>query len=294
MRAVALALFLLSGAGQALAAPMRLVDDIGATVVIGAVPQRVVCLSPGAVEIIYALGAEGQLKAVCGLCDFPPPAKSLPKVGDFLTVSVESVLGARPDLVVATGGVQKELVLRLRSSGVPVLVLYPHTVEGIIENILLLGRAMGKESEGKRVAGRIRGQIALIMGRSRQALGREKVRVYFEVSPDPLIAASSRGYVGELLFLAGGNNVVSGGLEEYPRISPEFIVSKDPEVIIVSHSASSAEALRMIKARLGWEKVSAVRNGRVYADLNMDLIMRPGPRVVTGLGLLSRRLSQAR
>lgn len=293
MRVAAAALIIFLGFGQASAATLRLVDDVGSTVVITGVPQRVVCLSPGATEIIFALGAGDRLKAVCGLCDFPPPARVLPKTGDFLTVSVESVLGARPDLVVATGGVQKEVVLRLRGSHVPVLVLYPHSVEGIIANIRLLGRALGKEGEAKQVARRIESQVAAITERIRKNKS-PRVRVYFEVSPDPLIAAGGMGYVGELISLAGGDNVVSGGDEEYPRISPEFVVSRDPEVIIISHATDSAKALEMLRARPGWEKVSAVRNGRVYADINMDMVMRPGPRVSAGLAQLNRRLAPPR
>ena len=270
--------------------PVHLRDDVGTDVEIRSRPGRLVCLSPGATEIIYALGEGGRLKAVCGLCDFPAEARHLPKTGDFLTVSAEAVMGARPDLVVATGGVQKELVLRLRASRIPVLVLYPHSVREIRGNILMLGRALGIEGRGREAADDFDARIAAVSGRAGRIKPADRKRVYFEISPDPQMAASDRGYVGELISLAGGNNVVSGGSEEYPRISPELVISRDPEVIILSHVTDSAEALRMLKARRGWSIVSAVKNGRVYADFNMDLVMRPGPRVADGLAMLNRRM----
>ena len=286
--AIMLSLPVLSGAAPGF--PVVIKDDVGTEVEIKRFPERVVCLSPGATEIIYAIGAGNRLKAVCGLCDFPPPARLLPKTGDFLSVSAESVMGARPNLVVATGGVQKELVLRLRASRIPVLVLYPHDIKGIRENMLMLGRALGLEERSRAVADKFAAQIDAVKGRAGRLKKAERVRVYFEISPDPQMAASDRGYVGEMISLAGGENVVSGATEEYPRISPELVISRNPEVIFLSHVSDSGEALKMLKARPGWGKVSAVRNGRVYADINMDLVMRPGPRVAAGLATLFSRM----
>jgi iron complex transport system substrate-binding protein len=294
---VVLGASLLAAASSTLAAPgfpATIRDDVGTEVEIKRWPERVVCLSPGATEIIYAIGAGNRLKAVCGLCDFPPPARLLPRAGDFLSVNAESVMGARPNLVVATGGVQKELVLRLRASRIPVLVLYPHSVGGIRENILMLGRALGVEAQAAKVAGDFGSRIAAVTTRAKMVRPGSRKRVYFEIAPDPQMAASDRGYLGEMIFLAGGRNVVSSDSEEYPRISPELVISRDPEVIIVSHAADSAEALRMLKARPGWGNVSAVRNGRVYADINMDLVMRPGPRVAAGLATIFSRIYPGR
>jgi len=275
---------------SASAAPIKVVDDVGTTMVVQSGPKRVVCLSPGAVEIIFALGEGRRLVAVCGLCNFPPETGKLPKVGDFLSVSAESVMAVRPDLVVATGGVQKELVLRLRALDVPVIVLYPHSLAGVSANMVLLGRILGVEKGGLELARRFESRCFAITSRAKRKASGPKPRVYFEVSPDPLVAASDRGYVGDLINWAGGSNIVTNVAEEYPRMSTEFVISRDPEVIILSHTSNPSQALQELRARPGWDKVSAVRNGRVYADINMDLVMRPGPRLASGLGLLHQRI----
>jgi iron complex transport system substrate-binding protein len=71
--------------------------------------------------------------------------------------------------------------------------------------------------------------------------------------------------------------------EPYPQLTLDSIVEADPEVIIVAHSDTTPES---IKARPGWEEISAVKNDRVYA-VDPDLLNRPGPRLVEGLEKLA-------
>lgn len=289
MRAVLLSLFLLCS--TALAAPIKVVDDIGTTVTVDSVPSRVVCLSPGATEIIYALGAGGLLTGVCSLCDYPPEARRLPRVGDFMDLSLEAILAARPGLVVATGGIQKEIVLRLRDAGIPTVVLYPHGILGVYGNISLLGALLGRQQEARALVSRMSALVKKMTARQKRAMtGSRRPRVYFEVSSNPLMAAGGKGYLGDLIWMAGGENVARNTADEFPRMSPEFIIASDPEVIILSHAADPAHAVEELRQRPGWADVSAVKEGRVYADLDMDMLMRPGPRLVMGLSSLQRRI----
>jgi len=285
---LAAALFMAPAAAGA-GGRIELVDDVGATVFLATPARRVVCLSPGAVEIIYELKQEGKLTAACSLCDYPKAARDLPKVGDFISVSLESILAADPDLVVATGGIQRDLVLKLWKIGVPVVVLYPHSVDGVMDNIRLLGAALGCEGRSRRLVKRLRDRILAVQSRMGKITGPERPLVYFEISPDPLMAVGGLGYVNDLISLAGGVNVARGSGEEYPRISSEYLVNADPEVIILSYTSDPADALATVRARPGWENVRAVKGGRVHADLDMDTILRPGPRLTTGLEQLAER-----
>lgn len=290
---MAAALFLCparSGAG----AKIRLLDDVGTTVMLDGPAKRVVCLSPGAVEIIYELEQGGKLAAACGLCDYPEAARVIPKVGDFISVSLEGILAAEPDLVVATGGIQRDMVIKLWKTGVPVVVLYPHSVAGVLDNIRLLGAALGCKGRAERLIKRLEGRLLAVRSRLRGVPGAKRPVVYFEISPDPLMAVGDFGYVNDLISLAGGVNVVRGTGEEYPRISSEYLVNADPEVVILSHADNPAAALEIVRARPGWENLNAVRNGRVYADLDMDVILRPGPRLVLGLEQLAQRFHPAK
>ncbi len=275
--------------GRTRASPVRLVDDVGTTVMVDANPGRIVSLSPGATEILFALGAGNRLVGTCSFCDWPAAARACAKVGDFAHPSLEAILAARPDLIVATGGPQRELVFKLRTGRVPVLVLYPATLEAVFANITTLGRAVHRERQAATLASRLRGRIATLTAGIADLPAFARPVVYFEVWADPLMAIGDTSYAGELIRLAGGVNVSRGAAGEYPRLSAETVLAANPGVIILSHCDDPAGPAAAVARRPGWANLAAVKAGRVYADLNMDLIVRPGPRLADGLDQLIRR-----
>ena len=281
------ALLFLLGLGAAVpASPIPVMDDLGGTVYLAAHPRRVVCLSPGATEIVYALGAGKCLSAVCRQCDYPAEAKKLPQAGDFVNPSLEAIMAVRPDLVITTGGVQKELVLNLKRMELPVLMLYPHSVTGVLGNITALGRALGREKEAAGLVARLRARLERLAVPPRG----HRPLVYFEMWHDPLMAIGEAGYVGDLIRLAGADNVARGLAEEYPRVSAELVIGSDPDVILLSHCDEPGRAAGFVGSRPGWGGIKAVRTGRIYGDLDMDLILRPGPRLADGLEQLVKRI----
>ncbi len=265
-------------------------DDVGFSESFSRPPVRVVSLSPGATEILFELGAESRLVAVSQYCDYPPAARDLPQVGDFANPSMEAILARDPDLVIATGGPQRELILRLRASGVPTVVLYPRGLEDVFGNVRMLGRIMGLEARAERLDKRLRARVDRLKMKAHRLSAQHRPVVYFEISAQPAMAAGEGSYPGQLIELAGGENVAKGATGNYPAISTERIISADPDVIIVSHTKKPAEARKLVAGRPGWENISAVRSGRIYSDLDMDILLRPGPRLVDGLELLIARL----
>ncbi|MEK7767004.1 MAG: ABC transporter substrate-binding protein, partial [bacterium] len=131
-------------AAAALAGPLSVVGDAGAPVSLASAAKRVVSLSPGATEIVYALGAGARMVGTCSACDYPKAAAACPKVGDFSSISAEALLALKPDLVIVTAGAQRELAVRLRSLGVTSVVLAPASVDGGLYNVGLRGRLLGR------------------------------------------------------------------------------------------------------------------------------------------------------
>jgi iron complex transport system substrate-binding protein len=266
---------------------VAVVDDLGVTVFVGSAPRRVVSLSPGATEILYALGLGDRIVAACEPADYPEAARRLPRVGDFANPNFEVILSHRPDFIVATGGLQRELVLKLRSGPVPMVMLYPRGMEGVFGNIRLIGKAFGRVASASSLERRMRDRVAAVAaGLPPEA---KRPRVYFEVWSDPPMAIGDSSYAGDLVRLAGGANITRGVIGDYPRISVEFIISADPEVVILSHCGEPATAATTLGRRPGWAGVSAVKSGRVWGDLDMDLLLRPGPRLAEGLAALAER-----
>ena len=91
----------------------------------------------------------------------------------------------------------------------------------------------------------------------------------------------------DIVRAAGGRNVYADAGQQYPVVDPEDLVLRDPQVIVLLHCGTRAVA---VGTRVGWSKVSAIRTGRVYDDIDDDLLVRPGPRVVDGVVELGRRL----
>ena len=104
-------------------------------------------------------------------------------------------------------------------------------------------------------------------------------RVYVELSPRPLITIGAGSFLNELIDLAGGLNIFSDSEKDYPIVQQEEVIRRNPEVILVLHPVA-------VNNRTGWEHVDALKYDRVFADINQDHLMRPGPRLVEGFNTL--------
>ena len=126
---------------------MTVTDDFGEVVTIHGVPQRIVSLAPSNTEILYALGLENRIVGVTDYCNYPPAASDVPKVGGYSTISIERVLAADPDLVFAAMGNTEDVVNHLRSLGLTIVSLNPETIDDVLYDVELLGRATGQAEQ---------------------------------------------------------------------------------------------------------------------------------------------------
>src|SRR5712692_3405518 len=125
-------------------------DDTGHPVTLARAARRVVSLAPSATEMLFAIGAQGELVGASNADDYPPAARKLPKVGSFSGPDLERIVAARPDLVVAATGNPLALIDRLHRLHLPVYVSYPSTVAGVLRNMLDLAGLTGREVPARR------------------------------------------------------------------------------------------------------------------------------------------------
>jgi len=246
------------------------------------IPQRVVSLVPSVTEILFALGAEERLVGVTAFCDYPEEARLKPKVGDFSNPSLERILRLEPDIVFATAPEQLRIVGKLRNLGITTEVVNPESVGAVIETVRRIGGLVHRNDKAEEIIDEI--------VEERRRLGdlvkkvRRRPRVYVELDVNPLFTVGRGSFVNELVELAGGENIVESGMP-YLTVNPEIIVANDPEVIVLVYSGRKEE----VSSRIGWNDISAIRNGRVYDDVDEDLIARPGPRCIKGALELFKR-----
>ncbi|HWP34511.1 MAG TPA: helical backbone metal receptor, partial [Thermodesulfobacteriota bacterium] len=292
---LAAALLLLAGSAlPATAAPLVLTDHLRREVRLAGPPARIVSLAPNLTEIVFALGLGDRLVGVTDFCDYPPDVQRIPRVGGVATPSLERVVAARPDLVLATtAGNDRERVLALARLGVPVLVTDPRDLAAVADSFVLIARAAGAPEAGERLAADFRARLDAL--RQRLA-GVAPVRTLLLVWSDPLVAAGPGAFLSNLLEVAGATNVLAGteGIGRaaaYPAIGLETVLTLAPEaIVLVTQAGASGDALARLRR---YREIPAVRDGRLVT-LEQAAAVRPGPRLPDAAAALARALHPAR
>jgi iron complex transport system substrate-binding protein len=242
---------------------------------------RVVSLVPSVTEIVYAVGAGKLLVGNTNQCDFPEAAESIYKVGDFMSPDLERIVALRPGLVFLTLPMHRQLLEKLNEMKVPTYVSRPADIEAVFKEIDTVAQLLGRKAAGESLVAGMRWRLDSIPSFP------DTPRVYVEISGTPLMTAGGGTFINELLARAGGRNVFASSMQEYPVANPEAVLGADPEVILLLHPDMSAGDVAF---RIGWGGMDAVKQGRIYDQLDEDLLFRPGPRIIDGVVLLAKLL----
>jgi iron complex transport system substrate-binding protein len=261
----------------------------GKTLTLERPAERIVSLSPGATEIIYAIGGEGSLAAVDNQADHPPAAASFPTKVDAFEPSVEAIAALEPDLVVVATDIGG-LVEALDRLSIPVLFIDIDTdvltVEDVIEQIPVFGRITGRDAAAAALAASLEERVAGIDDEVEAVTG--GVSVYHELD-STFFSAAEGSFIGNLYVRLKAENIAGdGGGSPYPQLTQEAIIAANPDVIILADEEFGV-TVESVKARPGWDTISAVQNDRIYG-VDPDIISRPGPRIVDALELLAATL----
>jgi iron complex transport system substrate-binding protein len=264
-----------------------LTDDSGANLTMIAIPKRIVSLAPSNTEIVYALGLQDKLVGVTEYCNFPPEAKSKTRVGGFSTVDIEKTVSLQPDLILAADIHSKSATPALQKVGFNVLTLNPKTLRALLNDITLVGTAMGQATRTEALTGELERRINAVPHRVESIKPEERPRVLLLLWHDPVMAAGGGTLIDNLITTAGGNNI-AGDLAGHQNFSLEVLLSRNPQVIVIPASMGSGEnpLWNYINTEPRLKSVSAVANGRLYR-IDGDIIYRYGPRAVLGLEQLA-------
>ena len=272
--------------------PVSVQDALRRTVTVQAAPQRIVSLTPANTEILFALGCGDRVVGVTTFCDYPAEAKSRAKVGGFAasTVNIESLLALRPDLVVTGDEYHRKVVESLTKAGVPTVAIKASDFPGVFASMITLGKLTGQSKQAEALVQAQRARVDAVVARASKIRQVDRLRVYWEVFDAPVITTGPNTIIGQLIALSGGLNVFADIDSEFPQISTEAVIARDPQVIL-GPKVENADSLSLekVRARAGWKGIDAVRKGHVYA-VSADLTSRPGPRLVDGLELVARTL----
>lgn len=247
-------------------------------------PQRIVSVSPNVTEIIYALGAGDRLVGVTRFCDYPAPAKALPKIGGFWDLSLEAVVGLHPDLVICVPNAQNQTVTsRLSDMGLSIYMTYGYDLQDVKTSISAIGDVLEVPQRARELNAQLTAELDLVR---QQVRGLAKPKVLFLYGRRPLVAAGPGSYANALIEIAGGVNVAAVGNIRYPTLSVETVIGYAPDVIIDAYQAGHGAAEELDLKRI--QVIPAVKNNRVY-PLSHNAALRPGPRAPQDARLLAER-----
>lgn len=251
--------------------------------------QRIVSLAPSTTEILFALGLDSEIVGVSSFCDYPLKAQEKEKVGTFSHPNIEKILSLKPDIIFCTGLEQAPIIRKLRQLKLEVYVSDPSNVDDLFDSITEMAALTNREKKAENLIEEMRRGIARIKSRVKSIPEKDKPRVFVEFWNNPLMTPGRGSFIDELITLAGGANIAYDTERPYSYFSPEQVLNRDPDCIIVAYMVNE-DASKAISERLGWKEIAAVKNNRIYNDIDPNILLRPGPRLVEALTQLHKRL----
>jgi iron complex transport system substrate-binding protein len=246
------------------------------TVTIAQRPSRIVSLSATGTEDLYAVGAGNQVVAVDSYSTYPAEAPKTSLSG--FTPNIEAIAGYRPDLVVAaddTGNMFEQL----GKLQIPVLIEGPAAdLNGVYAEIKQIAQATGHSAQAASVVSGIQQRVTTIVKSAPPSA--RPLKVYHELD-QTYYSATSGTFIGQMYKLLGLQNIAdrAPGANDYPQLSAEYIISSDPDLIVLADTVCCGQTLTTVVARPGWGAISAVKT-RSVVPVDDGIASQWGPRIV--------------
>src|SRR5687768_6558733 len=258
-------------------------DDAGRRVSLPARVDRVVSLAPNLTEIVFAIGAGDRLVGRTTYCNYPDEAKAVAEVGDTLNPSLERIISLKPQVVLISTASQLEVFTQqLQHQNIAVFVTDPHDLAGVFRSIDRIGEILGHTEQSRLLVQKLRERTNAIEQAVKQ---KQPVRVFYQLSAEPLYTAGHDAFVTDLIRRAGAISVTADVPGAWPKYSNESALAAKPDAIILPTGGSMGAGNSVVTDAL--RQSPAVLEGRVYR-INDDHLVRPGPRAIDGLEAMAK------
>lgn len=262
-------------------AGITVTDMMGREVTLDAPASKVVALSAGECEIVYALGA-GELVVGRGeYCDYPAEVFDVASVKSGSETNIEEIVALEPDVLITSAMDQdQDVIAKIEEAGIKVVECYAQDIEGVYTSIALIGKVLGRDSEAESLIAQMKEGFEQIAASKVEG---EKT-VYFEVSPLQwgLWTAGKGTFMDEIATMMGLTNCFSD-VEGWGEISQEQVIERNPDYIVTisMYYGEGPTPVEEILGREGWGELTAVKNNAVL-NLADNELSRPAPRLLDG------------
>ncbi len=243
--------------------------------------QRVISLSPANTELAYAAGLGDNLIAVSAYSDHPEQAKKLEQVSDWQGVNVERIIALKPDLILAwRGGNPQRPLDQLASFGIPIVYFDPQTIDEVIDAVNELSQYSPKPELAQQNVDAMRARLTPYQPPQKTNVKTKKV--FIQLGTQPLFSAGNHTLQNDVVKFCGGENIFANSAVQWPQVSREQVLTRNPDVIIMTGSAEQENVVRDF-----WHSQLDVPIIR----LNEDWFHRAGPRIIDATEQLCGQLN---
>lgn len=243
--------------------------------------QRVVSLSPANTELAYAAGLGDNLIAVSAYSDYPEQAKKLEQVSDWQGVNVERIIALKPDLILAwRGGNPQRPLDQLASFGIPIIYFDPQTIDGVIDAVNELSQYSPRPELAQQNISAMRAKLTPYRNQKKSDLKTQKI--FIQLGTQPLFSTGKHTLQNDVVTFCGGENIFANSAVQWPQISREQVLTRNPDVIVMTGSIEQEKVVRDF-----WQSQLDVPIIR----LNEDWFHRAGPRIVNATEQLCEQLN---
>ncbi|MBU4343218.1 MAG: ABC transporter substrate-binding protein [Candidatus Omnitrophica bacterium] len=234
---------------------------------------RIVSLAPNVTEILFALGLGDSIVGVDKYSDYPEEAKKIERLGTFDKPNIERIILLKPDYIFVSSDMGIDRLSYLEGLGVKVIKISPKSIDELRKGIAMLGIIFDRKPQARLLIEDMEHRINNV---SHNIKGK-RPKVFVQLFDDPLVTVSF--FIGDLIELAGGKNIAWDVKEGAGLFSYEVLIERNPDIIIV---CGFSRGMNLPPS------INAVRNNRIYKDIDPNILLRPGPRAIDAIEELNR------
>lgn len=270
---------------------IEVTDLKGSKVTLDKIPQRIVSLSPANTELLFALGVGDKVVGDTSFCDYPEQAKNIQKIGDFEGPNLELIQKVQPDVVLAGGYIQEELIKKLQELKIPVVSTEASDFNSIYDSIKLIGQVTGTEANADKIIAEMKSSVDQIKNKTKDM---PKKKVFYVVWTDPITTAGSGTFINDVINIAGGVNMAEK-VTGWAKYSAETLTSDNPDILVSSHYATNEGIQKEFYSNAPvFKNLDCVKKGNVYVVSDDNIMIRPTPRIIQGIEELVKVFSETK
>lgn len=265
--------------------PLTIIDATGSAVIIPQEPQRIISIAPSNTEILFSLGLENKIVGVTNYCNYPEKTNSVEKIGEMTPLNLEKIASLKPDLILGYGLYQLGDITPLKEAGYNIVILEPWTINETLKSIRMVATICGVTEKGNSLVESLTQRINKIKTKTSHIDISQRPKIFVGGIYETIWTPGEGTLFNELITLAGGINIAAG-LPGWTKISLEFVVKEEPEIVIIPigamGQADESNIKENISKRAGWSNIPAIKSRKIFV-VNEDIFYRAGPRLIDGL-----------